>query len=182
MTAPSADKLVPYVVTKEYLAPTAPPEGIAIPIGHDLFAHLSLDFDGVTKGVEAQDLKVMNLTPKAAHAKALENLDRISQEIDLVMLTSDKGLPFITLAGHWLAASCVRLPSIFGVASRELESETLIASIPNREIMLLFPPGTPAQMSDMLGTIRKNERSAPKKLTWELFNLTSKGLSPRIGL
>jgi hypothetical protein len=91
------------------------------------------------------------------------------------------GMPFILWSRHWLSASCVRLSGLYAFASHLLKADTVCASVPQREAMLLFPLGTSEQRDQMRALIRENEVDARKPLTWELFILSAAELQPLVG-
>ncbi len=169
-------KLFPYITPREYPRH----ESLARPLGHDVYVQLVEDVDGLCTNVDPDSIRKANLTADKAHALALENLERLRGEkfFKAEMFTGPGGRPFIVWYGHWLAASCLVLPSMREWAGKNLKVEDLCASIPHRESMLMFPEGDRAFRDQMRQTIKENEGSAPKQITWELFSLTPKGIAP----
>ena len=174
-------KIYPYVVPASYIehAPNGP-DGFILPIGHDVFAMLVHDLDGVCRNVLANELAQAKLTSAAVHERALDNLEALAQgaEIRKSMRQGPGGVPFLLWSGHWLTASCVRLRRLHAFATKFLKTDTACVSIPQREALLLFPPGTEEQREQMRALIRKNEKGARKLATWELFELSGAGLRP----
>jgi len=174
-------KIYPYVVPASYIehAPNGPDRFI-LPIGHDVFAMLVHDLNGVCRNVLPSELAQAKLTSAAAHEQALENLERLAlgAEIQKSKHQGPTGVPFVLWSGHWLTASCIRLPRLHAFATKFLNTDTACVSIPQREAMLLFPLSTKEQREQMQTLIRKNEEGARKLVTWELFELSAAGLRP----
>jgi hypothetical protein len=174
-------KIYPYVVPAGYVerAPTGP-DGFILSIGHDVFAMLVHDLNGVCRNVLPNELAQAKLTSAAVHERALDNLETLAQgaEIRKSMHQGPGGVPFVLWSGHWLTASCVRLPRLHTFAGKFLNTDSVCVSIPQREAMLLFPPSTKEQREEMRALIRKNEEGARKLVTWELFELSAAGLRP----
>jgi hypothetical protein len=174
-------KIYPYVVPAGYVerAPSGP-DGFILPLGHDVFAMLVHDLDGVCRNVLPNELAQAKLTPAAAHQQALDNLERLALRSDIQKSKHQgpTGVPFILWSGHWLTASCVRLPRLHAFAGKFLNTDSVCVSIPQREAMLLFPPSTKEQREEMRALIRKNEEGARKLVTWELFELSAAGFRP----
>jgi hypothetical protein len=176
-------KVYPYVVPAGYIehAPDGP-DGLILPLGHDIFAMLVHDLDGVCRNVLPEELADAGLTVAGIHGQALENLESLAQgqEIQKSMHQGPGGTPFMLWSGHWLTASCIRLPGLCAFATKYLKVDTVAVSVPQREAMLLFPLGTRKEREQMRALIRKNEEDARKLVTWEFFELSPDGLRPLV--
>jgi hypothetical protein len=174
-------KIYPYVVPAGYVehAPSGP-DGFILPLGHDVFAMLVHDLDGVCRNVLPNELAQAKLTSAAVHERALDNLEALAQgpAIRKSMHQGPGSAPFVLWSGHWLTASCVRLLRLHAFATKFLKTDAVCVSIPQREALLLFPPGTREQRDQMRALIRENEDGARKLVTWELFELSAAGLRP----
>ncbi len=153
-------KVYPYVAPVGYIevAPSGP-DGFFLPIGHDVFAILVHDLDGLSRNVLPDELAEAALGATELHRRALDNLESLAAgpDIQKSMHQGPDGMPFILWVGHWLTASCIRLPGLHAFASPLLKADTLCVSVPQREAMLLFPLGTREQRSQMRALIRANE-------------------------
>jgi hypothetical protein len=172
-------KIYPYVVPAGYVeAAPSGPEGFILPLGHDVFAMLVHDLDGLCRNVLPEEVE--GLEAGEVHQRALSNLEDLAQgqEIQKSMHQGPGGMPFILWSGHWLTASCIRLGGLHAFATKLLKVDTVCVSIPQREAMLLFPRGTREQRDQMRTLIRQNEEDARKLVTWELFTLSAAVLEP----
>ena len=172
--------MYPYVVPAGYLQGQAESSDWILPLGHDLHVMLWQDLGNSACNVLPQQLKEAGLDSAAAHELALGNLERFARSggIRISVGKSADGTPFMGWLGHWLAASCIRLPGLFDFASRHLGVNDLFVSIPQREAMIIFPGRDRASRDEMRALIRKNEGDARKLITWELFTLVRDGISP----
>jgi hypothetical protein len=176
-------KIYPYVVPAGYVDKLpATADGFVLPLGHNVFAMLVHDLDGLCRNVFEGELAEVRLDASEAHRRALANLEQLAEgnAIQKALYRGPEGMPFLLWSGHWLAASCARLPSLHAFASEILQTPELCVSIPHRESLLVFPRGTRAQRDQMRDIIRRNEGDASKPITWELFTLTPAGLAPLV--
>jgi len=176
-------KIYPYIVPSGYIDKLpATTDGFVLPLGHDVFAMLVHDLDGLCRNVFEGELAEVRLDAAQAHRRALANLEQLAEgnAIQKALYRGPEGMPFILWSGHWLAASCARLPSLHAIASEILQTTALCVSIPHRESLLIFPQGTRQQRDQMREIIRRNEGDANKPITWELFKLTPTGLAPLV--
>lgn len=173
-------KVYPYVVPEGYakLAPTGP-EGFLPALGHNVYAMLVQDLKGICRNLHPAELERAKVTMAEAHRQALANLELLAKG-DLITKSlhlGPEGLPLMLWSGHWLVASCIRLPGLYDFCCRRLQTESLCVSIPQRETMLVFPTSTREQRDQMRTIIWQNESDARKLVTWELFTLSSDGLN-----
>lgn len=177
-----ASRIYPYIVPAAYVQSIAPAaEGMALPLGHDVYAMLWEDCGGVSRNLSDQELHEAALDPFTAHDMALENLHRLARSGAVrigLMGTTDDDTPFIVWAGHWLAASCVRLPNLYAFACEQLHARDLCASIPQRETLVIFPNKDKPFRDRMRHMIRTAENDSRKQITYELFSLTADGVCP----
>jgi hypothetical protein len=175
-------RIYPYVVPAAYVEAISPEmDGMALPLGHDVYAMLWEDCGGVSRNVAADELESAGLDPFAAQDVALENLHRVARSGAVrigLMGTKTDDSPFIVWAGHWLAASCVRLPNLYAFACEQLHARDLCASIPQRETLVIFPNKGKPFRDQMRRIIRHSEAPGEKPITFELFSLTADGVCP----
>ncbi|CAN5189916.1 hypothetical protein BH11MYX1_BH11MYX1_52100 [soil metagenome] len=171
-------KVVPYVVPSTY---PLPGNGWSRPLGHDIHAILSLEYDRLVTGMGPADFKQLQFgSVEECWETALTNLDEVfaSRTRSTMFPEPPEGVPFILTGDSWLAASCIVLPRFRGWASKLLGTDALLVSIPNPEALLTFPKGTRAQRQAMRSKIRDAERGHRKLITWELFELSDTGIRP----
>lgn len=171
--------LYPYIVPVTYLEhQSSKPEGLTYPLGHGLHVTLVHDYDGLVGNVVGEELARANLTPGQAHACAIENLvERVkSGAITMQRFNGPQGKPFMIFTNHWLSASCVLLPKLRSVATKNLGTYDFCICLPQRDSMLLFPTADEAFRTEMMGAIRKNEAGALKPLSFGLFQLDDSGI------
>jgi hypothetical protein len=172
-------KIYPYVVPASYLEhQSAKPEGLTYALGHGLYVTLVQDHDGLAGSVRGEDLATAKLSPKEAHARAVENLVALvkSGAITMRLYKGPQQKPFILFTDHWLAAACVTLPDLRTLATKNLGTESFCVCLPQRDSMLLFPSVDKAFRAEMVSVIRKNEADARKPLSFGLFQLDPTGL------
>lgn len=172
----------PYIVPKDYLQ-NQPDDGKGLvrPFGHGLFVLLVQDENGLVKNVTPDDLAAAKLTAKSAHEKALDNLQKLFASGKIKAMKYDKGphdRPFILVSEHWASAACILLPKVRSFAQKNLGQDEIIASIPHRDAMLLFPKPAKDGLAEIRKFVVEHETVVRKPLTFEPFELAEKGPSP----
>lgn len=172
----------PYVVPKNYL-PHQPDDGKGLvrSFGHGLFVLLVQDQDGLVQNVTPDDLASAKLSAEAAHEKALDNLQKLFASGQIKAMKYDKGphdRPFIHVGEHWAAAACILLPKVRSFAQKNLGQDEIVASIPHRDVMLLFPKPAKGDLAEISKFVVEHESEGRKALTFEPFELTEKGPVP----
>lgn len=175
-------KLYPYVVPAAYLrhAPSLEPD-FCISLGHDVYVMPVIDYDGVCQSVTPDELRSVEMSASECHAIALENLSRLAKSRSAFLAhkyTGEYGHPFAVWQGHWLTASCIRLPHLYDWATKTLGADEFCVSIPHREAMIIFPMADRRFRDAMRALIYEKESDAPKQITFELFRLDVDGLAP----
>jgi hypothetical protein len=176
-----AEEIYPYLVPEAYFEATGNREGIAVSIGHGIYADLVFDRNGLVQGVSERDLAALAMTGAEAHARALANLAGLAEAQQIrtaVFPQGPQGHPFLLAGGHWAAATALLLPDLWAVASPALGSADLLASIPHREAMLVFARRDCSYRDAMRALVRQNESHGLKPLTFELFALAAGGVEP----
>lgn len=176
-------RVFPYVVPQAALQmPAAPGGELSVTLGHGLAVVLVHEQAGACRGVQAEELASLRLTAAELHRRALENLAVLVEhpQITKRLHREADGLPYWVWSGHWLVASCLRLPELYRQAVAELGAERLLVSIPQRERMFIFPEGDRAWRERMRALIQQRqhaELSEDGPLTWEFFSLTPAGVT-----
>lgn len=182
-TAFDIARCYPYIVPKEYLQHQLDDgNGLVRPFGHGLFILLVQDHDGlVVKNVTPDDLATAKLTPKLAHEKALDNLQKLFASGKIQAMKYDMGpheRPFILVGDHWTSAACILLPKVRSFAQANLGQNEIVASIPHRDVLLLFPKPATGEMTQIREFVVSHESEGRNPLTFEPFELTEKGPTP----
>lgn len=176
----NAAKIYPYVIPASYLeAPTGTPQTISWPLGHGLHVALVHDLGGLVRNVTHEELANLGLNLEEAERRSVENLSLLfkSGDIKASRFNGPDGKPFILMGGHWATATCILLPNLHGFAAKNLGSEDLCVCIPHREALLIFAKRDKAYRDLMRQMIREKETDGRKPLSFELFSLTSNGLT-----
>ena len=175
-----ASKIYPYVVPAAYLeVGGTKSQTIAWPLGHGLHVALVHDLDGIVRNVTPNDLASLGLSFEEAKKRSLGNLSTLfkSGDIKASRFNGPGGNPFILMGGHWATATCILLPDLHKFAASNIGSDELCVSIPHRDALLIFAKGDKAYRDLMRKMIREKENDGRKPLSFELFNLTSTGLT-----
>ena len=163
-------KVYPYLITDHY-----PVESSIImdTLGHGLFATLVYDLNGLVQNVRKSEIEQSGLTAKQVFEIARINLDTAlkSRQININRFDGPDGLPFILFSDHWLSATSILSTNIEDFGKKNLNTDTVYASIPHRDVMLLFPKCQGKILEDFKKMIRDKESDGPKPLTFELFRL-----------
>ena len=173
-----SSKILPYIVPPGYVENQAvAPDGLVRHLGHDVYAMLVHDLDGLCRNVLAGELQG---TAQQAYDQAIENLVNLvrTQEIRLAVVKGPRNLPFVVAEGHWTAAACLLLRSLFEIASENLQSSELLAAVPSRGSLLVFRLLDDGYIHEMRRSIRRAERHETKLVSNSLFKLTSEGIEP----
>ena len=172
----------PYIVPRSYLqSATADDEGLVREFGHGLFIVLVQDHDGLVGSVTLEDLQRANLTPELAHNRALENLHKLFVSGKVVAKRYDNGPaghPVIVIGYHWAAAACLILPDVQSFARKNLGQDRVLASIPHRDVLLLFQEGDAESHSQIHRFVGDRESDGRKPLTSGLFRLGDGAVIP----
>lgn len=178
-TAFDIDRCYPYIVPKEYLEHQADhATGLVRPFGHGLFVLLVQDLDGLVQNVTADDLATAKLTADSAHETALGNLQKLFVSGQILAMKYDNGPrdgPFIVVGEHWAAAACILLPKVRGFAQQNLSQKEILASIPHRDVLQLFPKPAKGDVEKLRKFVVEHESGCRKPLTFEPFELTEEG-------
>jgi hypothetical protein len=169
-------RLLPYIVPQEYVkSQPVTPDGLTRHLGHDVYAMLVQDLDGVCRNVTPDEVEG---TPQQAYDVALKNLIRLVQsgEIAMTLVPGPRDLPIVVAQGHWTAAACILMPRIFELASQNLQSEDLLACVPSRASFVAFRLVDEGYTRDVRAFIRKAERNERKLVSTSLFRLRTTGV------
>jgi len=174
------DKIYPYVVPEGYVggADVGPSE-LVRPLPNDVFSMLVEDHDGICGSITPEDARGSGKSNDELYRIALDNLTTLarSQVVRFGVASGPRGLPFVVCSGHWLSASCILLEDLFGKVSATLQSESLLASIPVRESLLIFHDLDADYRREMHALIDAAEEGQRKPITRRFFGYRPSGLS-----
>lgn len=171
-------KVFPCVVPRGYGDVAGASDDPKWPLGHALEVVLVYDFGGVIRNVRRVDLAEMNLPLEAARARAIQNLQALMRPggVEQRRFPGPQGKPFVLFGGHWASATCLLLPGLRGMGTKNIGTDALCVCIPHRDALLMFAKGDKAYRDEMRALIRQNESDGRKPLTFELFELTADGV------
>jgi hypothetical protein len=173
-----SSKIYPYVVPGSYFDTVDRSKSVTTPLGHGLEIALVNDFNGLVRNIRPEELPSLGLTQEQAKKKALENLEALSRSgaIGQRRFVGPDQKPFVLFGGHWATATCILLPTLRELGIKNVGSDEICVSIPNREALLMFPRGDQAYRDTMVNMIKERESDNRKPLTFRLFELTSNGI------
>lgn len=140
-------------------------------LGHGAFVDLVVDRGSVVSNISRAELEAAGLDLIEARELAIANLAAAIGQVEAQVYEAAEGFPFLVWDAHWLAASSLLLPGLHGFASRQLDATKLLASIPHRDALLVFPEGDAAQRAAMVRMVAENEGQGDAPITTELFSL-----------
>ncbi|MFO0802259.1 MAG: hypothetical protein U0791_03950 [Gemmataceae bacterium] len=153
-------------------------EPVCPAIGHGLVVQL---YDG-DSAVGPEQLHAANLAAEDAHRIAIENLARFADESpDLtiqVLGNPGDAVHLLLYSDHPHASACLLLPDLHEHAAEELRETDLLACVPQRESLVVFPKRDRAYRESIVRKLREIEADATHPLTFELFALSVNGVSP----
>jgi hypothetical protein len=155
-------------------------------VGHGLVIQLFQDNESehgiVHATIGPDELRGANLTPEEAHRIALDNLVRFADDSpDLsIQVLGAPGDPvhFLLHSDHPRASACLLLPDLYEQAADVLKESDLLACVPQRESLVVFPKRDRAYREMLVGKLREIEADARRPLTFELFALSKSGVVP----
>src|SRR5262249_15587292 len=83
----------------------------------------------------------------------------------------DGKVKMVIWADHWLAATCLLLPGLHKMALAALGTATVVATIPHRDVLILFADNGPADRAATAMLIREKEKDGRKPITNRLLRL-----------
>ena len=172
--------IYPYVVPSAYFqATSAKAMAVTWPLGHGLYVALVQDLDGAVRNILPEDLDALGLSAEEVKKKAIENLEALAKSgaIGQQRFAGPDQKPFVLFGGHWAAAACILLPGLHQMGVKNVGSEELCVCIPHREALLMFAKADVRYRDLMRAMIRERESDGRKPLTFDLFELTAKGLT-----
>lgn len=184
---PDRDHLFPFVVPAGHVQ-QIPPDQPWWPLGHDTAVVLvwSLDGvegpeDGVARGANTGQLAAHGLTQDRAYDLAVDNLMQLVRAGGIRLRDlpgADGKTAAVVTAGHWLAATVMLIPSLYLRVARALGTTYVLASIPERGVLLTFAEGNAASREAWRSRVRRAIGDAEQPITERLFRLTPDGPEP----
>jgi hypothetical protein len=182
-TDPPASRIYPYLVTGGYPDCLSTATQQQRRLGHDLSIALVVpqrvgasDSD-VVASVGATQQAAESIDLDAAYAYADANLSAALSSGQITVQRFDHGpagVPTVVFSGSWLAATTLVASGLHEKMTRLLGGD-VVAAVPHRELLLVFPA---AGSAGMAAVIDAEYRHAPHPLTTALFTLTAHGAVP----
>ncbi len=182
--------LYPIVVPATYfsLPPDAPDIGqpsldafgIVRPIGNNLFSLLVEVNDDRIKNVHEDEMLAHGLDRAAAERVAIGNLSVLAESSETIQRQVNKtssGFHFALWFGERLTSSCILWPGLYEWARRELETDQLIVSVPQVQLMCVAARGDEAFRDTMKGYMDKVIADMDRHISTDWFELAPNGLA-----
>jgi len=150
-------------------------------LGHGAFVDLVVDRGSVVSNLSRAELEAAGLDLIEARELAIANLAAEIGQVQAQVYEAPEGFPFLMWDSHWLAASSLLLPGLHAFAAQQLDATKLLASIPHRDALLIFPEGDAAQRAAMARMIEENEGQGDAPITAEFFALLPDRVLPFAG-
>ena len=155
--------------------------GIVGSLGNDLFSLLvRLDGD-VIKNVHDDDLAAMGLDRAAAGKKALDNLSALvesGQAFQQRVTKTPSGMHFAVWIGDRLTSSCLLWPGLYEWARRTLETDRVVASAPQVQLLCVAARGDQQFRDAIKGYMDNVVSDMEKQISTEWFDLGPNGIAP----
>ena len=155
--------------------------GIVRPVGQDLFS-LLVNADGdLIKNVHEEELAAAGLDRATAERMAADNLSKLAEgdrSIRRQVNRTPSGFHYAVWSGGRFTSSCLLWPGLHEWASRELESERVIAMVPQVQLMCVAARGNAEFRSAIKGYMENVVEGMKKQISTEWFEVTPDGLAP----
>lgn len=181
---PNADEsqlIFPFVVTAEDIRDLSnSPPGATYEIGHKLYVTLVYDMDGRVRNLVQSDLDRLGITVGTAHQFALDNLTVLAESDQIIkrLVQGPNQMPMMIWGGHWLTSSCMLLPKMNSWFKQELNSESILLNIPQRDMLMMFPNNSKNAYLEIQRFVRQNNDKFLDTISLRLFEITDQGLDP----
>ena len=154
------------------------PPGATYEIGHKLYVTIVYDLNGSVRNLVQSDLDRMEITVAKAHEYALDNLANLAEtnKIAKRIVKGPDNIPMIVWGDHWLTSSCILLPNMHNWFEKEMATARVLASIPSRDMLMLFPFQNEESKDRVQRFVRYNNNKFESPLSLRLFILSSSGL------
>lgn len=173
--------LYPFIVKADDLKDlNESPAGATYEIGHKLYVTLVYDLNGTVRNLVQSDLDRMEISVIKAHEYALDNLANLAEtdKIAKRLVQGPDNIPMMVWGGHWLASSCILLPNMHTWFESTMNTSKVLASIPSRDMLMLFPKMNQDSTDRVQRFVRYNNNKFESPLSLRLFIISSSGLEP----
>lgn len=157
-------------IDRSKLFPYIAPYAATWELGHGAMVDLVVDDGGLCYFLTPAALATAGLDLREARRLAVENLEEAARDVQASRFEGPGGY-FMVWGGDWLSAAFLLLPGLHAFAAPALETDAIVASIPHREALLLFPEGDERSRADMRALIAEKEGDGRKPITPELFSV-----------
>jgi hypothetical protein len=154
--------------------------GILRPIGNDLFSLLVEVTPEFIRNLHDTDLNRMGLDWPAAEQAAVSNVSRLATgpSIQRQVTGTPTGLHVSVWFGERLTSSCILWPGLYDWARRELQSDRVIASVPQAQFMCVASRGDSSFRATIKGQMDLLVQGMDKLISSDWFELTADGPRP----
>jgi hypothetical protein len=132
------------------------------------------------KTAERDELSALGLTFAQAHEQALGNLVKLDRESAPPFKKQIRPVGkhhLLAWHGHWLAASCIRLPYLHKWAQAQLHADEICVSIPQEQLMFMYPKADAAFRAEVQEFTGPIVEGMDRRITDAVFLLTAGGLA-----
>jgi len=154
--------------------------GIVRPVGHNVASVIVRVSDGLLKNVHRDGLAQLGMDVAEAERTALHNLSTLvtdGKSFKRQITKTPSGFHYIAWVGDWLTASCILWPGLYEWARKLLETEDVIVSIPQRQLMFVCSRGDKAFRGVMREYLQGVVKGMDKTISAEFFTLGPAGVS-----
>lgn len=151
--------------------------GIVRQLGNNVFSLLVREL----KNVHREDLVNTGIDPDSAERIAIDNLSALIKAGEFkAQVTKDTpaGFNYAVWLGGRFTSSCILWPGLYDWASRQLDSDQIIACSPQNRVMCVAARGDAEFRSNIKNYLAEVVKDMGKLISPEWFELTSSGLSP----
>ena len=166
---------------RKYANPSLDAFGVVRPLGNDLYSLLVQVNGEVIKNVHEEDLAKAGLDRAGAQRVAIRNLSALatsSPSIQRQVNRTSAGLHFAVWLGDRFTSSCLLWPGLYDWARRELETDRLVVSAPQVQLLCVAARGDAAFRGAIRGYMDQLVSGMEKQISTVWFDLTPEGISP----
>jgi hypothetical protein len=176
------DRLLPRLVGQSFLeqldSQGASQDTLATEaLAADVHVALVLSYEGRVRYVRRDELDRWEADESEAHALAVRNLAKRSEQARFARVETEAGPLVIARTGDGLDAARLVLPGLYKVLAAEL-TPPLLAAVPHRDTLLACGGHEPQIVRALRERSRADAQRAPHRISEALFEVTPDGIEP----